>query len=48
MNMGQVAGEVQRVAGAMKVVRLNRIGGGELITPEEIFEVISREEKRID
>jgi 2-oxoglutarate ferredoxin oxidoreductase subunit alpha len=45
MNMGQVAGEVQRVAGAMKVVRLNRIGGGELITPEEILEVISKEMK---
>jgi len=47
MNMGQVAGEVQRVAGAMKVVRLDRIGGGELITPEEIFDVISEEVKRI-
>jgi len=45
MNMGQVAGEVQRVAGAMKVVGLNRIGGGELITPEEILEVISEEVK---
>jgi 2-oxoglutarate ferredoxin oxidoreductase subunit alpha len=47
MNMGQVAGEVQRVAGAMKVVRLNKIGGGELITPEEILEVISEEVRRI-
>ncbi|MGD0318378.1 MAG: 2-oxoacid:acceptor oxidoreductase subunit alpha [Nitrososphaerales archaeon] len=47
MNMGQVAGEVQRVAGAMKVAKLNRIGGGELITPEEILEVISEEMKRI-
>ncbi len=47
MNMGQVAGEVQRVAGTMNVVRLNRIGGGELITPEEILEVISQEVKRI-
>ncbi|MGD1054728.1 MAG: 2-oxoacid:acceptor oxidoreductase subunit alpha [Nitrososphaerales archaeon] len=47
MNMGQVAGEVQRVVGAMKVVRLDRIGGGELITPEEILEVISEEMKRI-
>ena len=45
MNMGQVAGEVQRVAGAMKVVKLNRIGGGELITPEEILDVISEEVK---
>lgn len=47
MNMGQVAGEVQRVAGAMNVVKLNKIGGGELITPEEILEVISEEVKRI-
>ena len=47
MNMGQVAGEVQRVAGGTKVVRLNRIGGGELITPEDILEVISKEAKRI-
>ena len=47
MNMGQVAGEVQRVAGTMKVVRLDKIGGGELITPEEILDVISEEVKRI-
>jgi 2-oxoglutarate ferredoxin oxidoreductase subunit alpha len=47
MNMGQVAGEVQRVAGAMKVVRLNRIGGGELITPEEILGMISEEVERV-
>ena len=45
MNMGQVAGEVQRVVGGMKVVKLDRIGGGELITPEEILEVISEEVK---
>jgi 2-oxoglutarate ferredoxin oxidoreductase subunit alpha len=45
MNMGQVAGEVQRVAGATRVVKMNRIGGGELITPEEILEVISEEAK---
>jgi 2-oxoglutarate ferredoxin oxidoreductase subunit alpha len=47
MNMGQVAGEVQRVAGAMKAVKLNKIGGGELITPEEILEVLSEEANRI-
>jgi 2-oxoglutarate ferredoxin oxidoreductase subunit alpha len=41
MNLGQVSGEVQRVAGR-KVVKLNKIGGGELITPEEILEVIMR------
>jgi 2-oxoglutarate ferredoxin oxidoreductase subunit alpha len=45
MNLGQVAGEVQRVAGTTKVVRLNRIGGGELITPEEILDVISEDAK---
>jgi len=45
MNMGQVAGEVQRVAGAMKVVKLDRIGGGELITPEEILDAISEDAK---
>ena len=36
MNLGQVAGEVRKIAGR-KVVRLNKIGGGELITPEEIL-----------
>ncbi len=39
MNLGQVAGEVQKIAGG-KVVKLNKIGGGELITPEEILEAI--------
>jgi 2-oxoglutarate ferredoxin oxidoreductase subunit alpha len=39
MNLGQVSGEVQRVAGR-KVVKLNKIGGGELITPEEIIQAI--------
>ncbi len=39
MNLGQVAGEVEKVAGH-KVVSLNKIGGGELITPEEILELI--------
>jgi hypothetical protein len=39
MNLGQVSGEVQRVAGR-KVLKLNKIGGGELITPEEIIQAI--------
>jgi 2-oxoglutarate ferredoxin oxidoreductase subunit alpha len=39
MNLGQVSGEVQKIAG-QKVVKLNKIGGGELITPEEILELI--------
>ena len=37
LNLGQIAGEIQRVAGN-KVVRLNKIGGGELITPEDILQ----------
>jgi 2-oxoglutarate ferredoxin oxidoreductase subunit alpha len=40
MNLGQVAGEVQKVARGVEIVRLNKIGGGELITPEEVFEKI--------
>ena len=41
MNLGQTSGEVERITGR-KVVRLNKIGGGELITPEEILEVVMR------
>jgi 2-oxoglutarate ferredoxin oxidoreductase subunit alpha len=37
MNLGQVGREVQRVACSTKIVPLNKIGGGELITPEEVF-----------
>jgi 2-oxoglutarate ferredoxin oxidoreductase subunit alpha len=37
MNLGQVAHEVQRVACKSKVIPLSKIGGGELITPEEVF-----------
>jgi len=40
MNMGQILGEVQRVSGMCEVVGLNKIGGGELITPEEILDKI--------
>jgi 2-oxoglutarate ferredoxin oxidoreductase subunit alpha len=43
MNLGQIAGEVERIAGR-KVVKMNKIGGGELITPEEILEVVMRAE----
>ena len=39
MNLGQISGEVERVAGR-RVTRLNKIGGGELITPENILELI--------
>ena len=38
MNWGQIVNEVKRVAGCCaEVVPLNKIGGGELITPEEIL-----------
>jgi 2-oxoglutarate ferredoxin oxidoreductase subunit alpha len=38
MNLGQIVNEVKRVAGcSAEVVPLNKIGGGELITPEEIL-----------
>jgi 2-oxoglutarate ferredoxin oxidoreductase subunit alpha len=41
MNLGQIFYEVQRVAnGSAEVIPLNKIGGGELITPEELFEKI--------
>jgi 2-oxoglutarate ferredoxin oxidoreductase subunit alpha len=45
MNLGQVAKEVQRVACNTKIVKLNKIGGGELITPEEVFDKIVGGEK---
>jgi len=41
MNLGQIAGEVQKVA-SQKVVKVNKIGGGELIAPEEILEAMER------
>lgn len=37
MNLGQISREVQRVACSSEVIPLNKIGGGELITPEEVF-----------
>jgi 2-oxoglutarate ferredoxin oxidoreductase subunit alpha len=40
MNLGQVAGEVQRVACRAEIIKLDKIGGGELITPEEVLEKI--------
>ncbi|MEM3616313.1 MAG: 2-oxoacid:acceptor oxidoreductase subunit alpha [Candidatus Bathyarchaeia archaeon] len=43
MNLGQMVNEVKRVASCTKVVSLNKIGGGELITPEEILEEILKE-----
>jgi 2-oxoglutarate ferredoxin oxidoreductase subunit alpha len=41
MNLKQIFYEVQRVAnGSAEVIPLNKIGGGELITPEELFKKI--------
>jgi 2-oxoglutarate ferredoxin oxidoreductase subunit alpha len=40
MNLGQVAGEVQRVACRTEIIKLDKIGGGELITPEELLDKI--------
>jgi 2-oxoglutarate ferredoxin oxidoreductase subunit alpha len=37
MNMGQVVHEVERVACKSEVIPLTKIGGGELITPEELY-----------
>lgn len=37
MNLGQVYHEVQGIASPTRVVPLNKIGGGELITPEELL-----------
>ena len=37
MNLGQICREVQRVACKSKIIPLDKIGGGELITPEEIL-----------
>jgi 2-oxoglutarate ferredoxin oxidoreductase subunit alpha len=40
MNLGQVGREVKRVACNSEIIPLNKIGGGELITPEEVLEKI--------
>jgi 2-oxoglutarate ferredoxin oxidoreductase subunit alpha len=40
MNLGQLFYEVERAACPIEVVPLNKIGGGELITPEEILSQI--------
>jgi hypothetical protein len=39
MNLGQLALEVERVAGRHKVVRVNR-ANGEMVTPQMILEAI--------
>jgi len=46
MNLRQLFYEVQRVAnGSAEVIPLNKIEGGELITPEELFEKIQESTK---
>jgi 2-oxoglutarate ferredoxin oxidoreductase subunit alpha len=40
MNLGQVSREVQRVACKTEIIKLDKIGGGELITPEEVLDKI--------
>jgi hypothetical protein len=41
MNLKQIYYEVQRVSnGQADVIPLNKIGGGELIMPEELFKKI--------
>jgi 2-oxoglutarate ferredoxin oxidoreductase subunit alpha len=46
MNLRQIFYEVQRIAdGSAEVVPLNKIGGGELITPEELTEKIMESAK---
>jgi 2-oxoglutarate ferredoxin oxidoreductase subunit alpha len=42
MNLGQIFHEVKRIACSREVVPLNKIGGGEMITPEEILAEILR------
>jgi 2-oxoglutarate ferredoxin oxidoreductase subunit alpha len=43
MNLGQVFYEVQRaVGGAAEVVPVNKIGGGEMLTPEELYSEVKR------
>lgn len=49
LNLGQIVHEVKRaVDGSAEVVPLNKIGGGELITPEEMLTEILQEGERND
>ncbi len=49
LNLGQVVNEVVRVVnGSVEVVPVNKIGGGELITPEEMLAVILEELEKDD
>jgi 2-oxoglutarate ferredoxin oxidoreductase subunit alpha len=49
LNLGQICYEVERVSrGLAKVIPLNKIGGGELITPEELLAKILKEAEKND
>lgn len=49
MNLGQLYYEVERASkGLAKVIPLNKIGGGELITPEELLSTIHKEAEKND
>jgi len=49
MNLGQIFYEVERaVRGAVPAVPINKIGGGEMITPEELLRHVVRGVKNID
>ncbi|MEM3730256.1 MAG: 2-oxoacid:acceptor oxidoreductase subunit alpha [Candidatus Bathyarchaeia archaeon] len=43
MNLGQIFNEVKKAACTAEVIPLNKIGGGELITPEEILSKVLEE-----
>jgi len=48
LNLKQIFYEVQRVAGEKtKVVGINKVGGGEMLTPEELFYSIEKEAKNV-
>ena len=43
MNLQQISREVQRVVnGATEVIPINKIGGGRMVTPEELFDEVVR------
>jgi len=49
MNLGQIFYEVERaVHGTVPVVPINKIGGGEMVTPEELLKQVVRGVKSID
>jgi 2-oxoglutarate ferredoxin oxidoreductase subunit alpha len=49
LNMGEVFYEVERVVhGCVPVIPLNKIGGGEMITPEELLTKIVESVKKVD